>query len=170
MPSSYQRVLSQHLFYQHFPIFHVSLPVKWNIFGSTLYQEISLFQMQISEPRWNKASYLEAISYFLPSKGWGAGGGAWGSATLVIFYSKQQIEWVKVTQSISDSWQLHRLQPTMLLGPWNSPGNNTGVSCHSLPQGIFLTRGLNLWLLHCRQILYRWAIWMKGKPNELRSE
>ena len=22
--------------------------------------------MQISEPRWNKASYLEAISYFLP--------------------------------------------------------------------------------------------------------
>ena len=25
--------------------------------------------------------------------------------------------------------------------PWNSPGNNTGVGCHSLLQGIFLTQG-----------------------------
>ena len=34
---------------------------------------------------------------------------------------------------------------------WDSPGINTGVGCHSLPQGIFLTRGLNpclLCLLH----------------------
>lgn len=30
--------------------------------------------MQISEPRWKKASSLEAISYFLPSKHRGAGG------------------------------------------------------------------------------------------------
>ena len=27
---------------------------------------------------------------------------------------------------------------------WNSPGKNTGVGCHSLLQGIFLTQGLNL--------------------------
>ena len=32
---------------------------------------------------------------------------------------------------------------------------NTGVGCHSLLQGIFLTQGLNLGLLPCRQILYR---------------
>ena len=32
--------------------------------------------------------------------------------------------------------------------------NNPGVSCHSLLQGIFPTQGLNLDLLHCRQILY----------------
>ena len=38
--------------------------------------------------------------------------------------------------------------------PWNSPGKNTGVDCHSLLQGIFLIQGLNLDLLHCRQILY----------------
>ena len=31
---------------------------------------------------------------------------------------------------------------------------NTGVGCHSLLQGIFLTQGLNLGLLHCRRILY----------------
>ena len=46
-------------------------------------------------------------------------------------------------------------QPTRLLGSWDSPGKNTRVGCHSLLQGIFLTQGLNLGLLHCRQILYR---------------
>ena len=32
--------------------------------------------------------------------------------------------------------------------PWDSPGENTGVGCHSLLQGIFPTLGLNLCLLH----------------------
>ena len=31
----------------------------------------------------------------------------------------------------------HGLYPARLLCPWNSPGKNTGVSCHSLLQGIF---------------------------------
>ena len=39
--------------------------------------------------------------------------------------------------------------------PWDSSGKNTGVGNHSLFQGIFPTEGLNLGLLHCRQILYR---------------
>ena len=38
--------------------------------------------------------------------------------------------------------------------PWNSPGKNTGVGFHSLPQGIFLTEGSNQGPLHCRQVLY----------------
>ena len=38
--------------------------------------------------------------------------------------------------------------------PWNSPGNSTGVGCHSLLQGIFPTQESNLGLLHCREILY----------------
>ena len=41
----------------------------------------------------------------------------------------------------------------MLLCPWGSPGKNTGVGCHFLLQGIFLTRGSSPGLLHCRQIL-----------------
>ena len=41
-----------------------------------------------------------------------------------------------------------------LLCPWDSPGKITGVSGHFLLQGVFLTQGLNLCLLHCRQILY----------------
>ena len=44
--------------------------------------------------------------------------------------------------------------PARLLCPWNFPGKNTGVGGHSLLQEIFLTQGLNLGLLHCRQILY----------------
>ena len=35
------------------------------------------------------------------------------------------------------------------------PGKNTGVDCYSLLQGIFLTQGSNLSLLHCRQIFYQ---------------
>ena len=38
--------------------------------------------------------------------------------------------------------------PHQLLSPWNSPGKNTGVGCCALLQGIFLTQGSNLHLLH----------------------
>ena len=31
-------------------------------------------------------------------------------------------------------------QPTRLLCPWDSPGENTGVGCHALLQGIFPSR------------------------------
>ena len=34
-----------------------------------------------------------------------------------------------------------------LLCPWDSPGKNTGVGCHFLLQGIFLTQGSNSHLL-----------------------
>ena len=38
----------------------------------------------------------------------------------------------------------HGLKPGRLLCPWDSPGKNTGVGCHFLFQGIFLTQGSNL--------------------------
>ena len=47
--------------------------------------------------------------------------------------------------------------PTRLLCPWDSPGKKSGVGCHFLLQGIFLTQesNLHLWrLLHYRQILH----------------
>ena len=52
---------------------------------------------------------------------------------------------------ISDSLRPHRLWPARLLCPWHSPAKNTGMGCHFLLQGIFLTQGLNLCLLHCRR-------------------
>ena len=39
------------------------------------------------------------------------------------------------------------LYPARLLCPWDSPGKNTGVGCHALLQGIFLTQGSNPHLL-----------------------
>ena len=53
---------------------------------------------------------------------------------------------------MSDSLRPHELQATRLLCPWNSPGKNTGVDCHSLLQRIFPAQGSNSGLL---QILYR---------------
>ena len=55
---------------------------------------------------------------------------------------------------IYNSLQFHGWKPARLLCPWDSPRKNTGVGCHSLLQGIFLTHELNPGLLHCRQILY----------------
>ena len=55
---------------------------------------------------------------------------------------------------MSNSLQPHGVQPTRLFCPWDFPGNNTGVGCHFLLQGIFPTQGLSPGLLHCHQILY----------------
>ena len=55
---------------------------------------------------------------------------------------------------IYNSLPPHGLWATRLLSPWDSPGKNTGVSNHSLLQGIFPTQGLNPHLLHCKQTLY----------------
>ena len=54
---------------------------------------------------------------------------------------------------LSNSLQSRGLLLARLFCTWDSPGKNTGVGCHSLLQGIFLTQGSNLHLLHCRQIL-----------------
>ena len=42
--------------------------------------------------------------------------------------------------AMSDSSKLHGLQPPRVLCPWNSPGKNTGRSCHFLFQGSSLSR------------------------------
>ena len=63
---------------------------------------------------------------------------------------------------ISNYLQLHRLQPTRLLCPWNFPGKNTGVGCHFLFQGIFPTQGsTRISCISCtgRQILYHCTTW-----------
>ena len=64
--------------------------------------------------------------------------------------------------------QLHGLQPAWLLCPWNSPGQNSGVGCHSLLQGTFITQGSNPGLLHCRQTLY--PLSHQGSPPQRYSD
>ena len=49
---------------------------------------------------------------------------------------------------VSDSLRSHGLQPTRPLCPWDFPGKHSGVGCHFLLQGIFLTQGSNPHPLH----------------------
>ena len=72
----------------------------------------------------------------------------------------------RVCSVVSDSLWPHGMQPARLLCPRDFPGKNTGLGCHFLLQGIFLTQGLNPWLLH----LLHWQAIFKiteppGKPK-----
>ena len=74
-------------------------------------------------------------------------------------------------KSVRPAWLFatHRLKPTRLLCPWNSPGKNIGVGFHSLLQGIFWTQGLNHILLHDRQILLGSSLSrIQGYPQDER--
>ena len=53
-------------------------------------------------------------------------------------------------QVIVTAWTVAHQGPLCL---WDSPSKNVGVGCHALLQGIFLSQGSNLCLLHCRWIL-----------------
>ena len=66
-------------------------------------------------------------------------------------------------ESESVSVMPNSLGPHGLYSPWNSPGQNTGVSSFSLLQGIFLTHGSNPGLPHCRWVLYQLS--QKGSPQ-----
>ena len=74
--------------------------------------------------------------------------------TLLFIHSRwSEVKWN--CSVVSDSLRLDGLCPMRSLHPWDSPGKNTGVGCHFLLQGIFLTQGSNLGLLHCKQMLLR---------------
>ena len=68
-----------------------------------------------------------------------------------------------VASVTSKSLGPHGLQTTKLLCPWDPPGKNTGVGCHALLQGIFLTRGSNL----CLPVSP--ALWADSLPTGLRE-
>ena len=72
-----------------------------------------------------------------------------------------------ISEVVSDSLRPHELQPTRFLRPWDFPGKITGMGCHCVLQEIFLTQGLSLGLLHCRQKLYRLSLAALdiGKPT-----
>ena len=88
--------------------------------------------------------------------------------TLRHFYTQKQEMTSLILHGVC-VWVLSHVWPfvtpwtvaTSLLCPWDFPGKNTGVGCHFLLQGLLPSQGSNprvLCLLHCRQILYHWAI------------
>ena len=72
-----------------------------------------------------------------------------GQGTKISYASKNL-----VTQSCLTLCNLMDCRPPGSSAHGDSPGKNTGVGSHFLPQGIFLTRGSNPGLLHCRQSPY----------------
>ena len=46
------------------------------------------------------------------------------------------------------------------------PGKNTGLGCHFLLQGTFLTQGSNLGLRHCKQIFFTRKVGFPGKVGQ----
>ena len=54
---------------------------------------------------------------------------------------------------LATPWPARLLHPWYFPGQWDFPGQNTGVGCHSLLQGIFPTQGSNLGVPHCSQTL-----------------
>ena len=74
---------------------------------------------------------------------------------------------LKESERVSLSVMSHSLGPPWSVACqdplWDSPGENTGVSCHSLLQGIFPTQILNPDLLYQRQILY--CLSHQGSPT-----
>ena len=70
----------------------------------------------------------------------------------------------KIQNKVTCESEVAQLCPT-LCGPMDCslpvstvhgifPGRNTGVGCHFLLQGIFLTQDSKLGLMYCRQTLY----------------
>ena len=54
--------------------------------------------------------------------------------------------------------------------PGDSLGQNTGVGCHALLQGIFPTQGWNPCLLHCRRILHHLSHQTSSKDMETLNQ
>ena len=75
---------------------------------------------------------------------------------------------LKKSESESHSVVSDSLRPHGLYCRWNSPGQNTGLGCLSLLQGIFPNQGSNPGLLHCRWILYQLS--HRGSPSVLEWE
>ena len=72
--------------------------------------------------------------------------------------AKVKQDWTRVMQYLAYFTQSCLTLCGPKYSPWNSPGQNTGVGSLSLLQQIFPTQEFNWGLLHCRQILYHWAI------------
>ena len=71
------------------------------------------------------------------------------------FFLLYFLSFLEALPSESHSVLSDSLRPHGLCSPWNSPGQNTGMSSLSLLQGIFPTQGSNPGLPPCRQILYQ---------------
>jgi len=89
-----------------------------------------------------------------------------GIVFLILFLDCSLLVYVCVLSRFSRIWLCAILWTVVrLLCPWDSPGKNTGVGCHTLLQGIFPIQGSSLGLFH----LLHWQVGFSplvppGKP------
>ena len=94
--------------------------------------------------KWDSIPYLTGLS--------------WELAANNLADSRCSIQF-SICSVVSNALWPHGLGPARVLGPWDSPGKNTGVSCHFLLQGIALTQGSNPHSCNGRWVLYHCATW-----------
>ena len=70
---------------------------------------------------------------------------------------RKKVKLLSRVQLFVTPWTVaYQAPPSMeFSNPWKFPGKSTGVGCHFLLLGIFLTQGSNPGLLHYRQMLYQ---------------
>ena len=73
---------------------------------------------------------------------------SFASSVFFKFSTRKSLLYNNVLSHLSCAWLCNLMEPARLLCPWDSPGNNTGVSCHVLFQEIFPTQGSNPHVLH----------------------
>ena len=115
-------------------------------------------------------SISQRSSYFMLQKEmrlWDGQHGCWRLLRLALSSSHAKTGLLgSVSGPYNHEYEWASLNTYKFLCPWHSPGNNTGVGCHFLLWGIFLTQGLNLYLLS----LLRWqADSLPLEPENLRS-
>ena len=111
--------------------------------------------------------YLNIKSYFLHISTNESGLNLGSCALKPVFLALLRVSSISCSV-VPDSLRSHGLYPARLLCPWDSPGKNTGVGCHSLLQGIFPTQGFNPGLLHCKEILYHLS--QQGSPLSISRQ
>ena len=79
---------------------------------------------------------------------WGVCGRKWASYSANLMWTPMNVCMHAKSLQSCPTLRPYGLQPARLLCPWDSPGKNTGMGYHALLQGIFLTQGSNLCLLH----------------------
>ena len=87
--------------------------------------------------------------------------GLYGLLTFAIEFLFQAV--TVVSDSFVIPWAVAHQAPLSM----DFLGKNTGVGCHFLFQGIFLTQGSNLGLLHCRQSPALQADSLPAEPSGL---
>ena len=78
----------------------------------------------------------------------------WATRGIPVLYRVSQLN----CSFLSDSLRPHGLWPVRLLCPWDSPGKNTGMDCHSLLQGSSQPRDWTQVSCTAGKIFTNWAI------------